>query len=72
MIDDIFYMLDPIIEFNEYGREIIPEHNEIFYGSRSIVRNFRNITDTKPNNIDFSKFSFGFIENVIFLFKEYL
>lgn len=72
IIDDIFFMFDPIIEFNEYGREIIPEHNDIFYGVRSIVRNFRNIIVTKPNNINFSKFSFEFIENVIFLFKEYL
>lgn len=72
MIDKMFFMFDPIIEFNEYGREIIPEHNDIFYGSGSIVRNFRNVTDTKPNNINFSQFSFKFIENVIFLFKEYL
>jgi len=72
MINKMFLMFDPIIEFNEYGREIIPEHNDIFYGSRSIVRNFRNVTDTKSNNIDFSKFNFEFIKNVIFLFKEYL
>jgi hypothetical protein len=51
--DDIifnsFYCFDPMIEFNEYGWEIIPEHYEILYGS--IVRNFRGITDTKPINI---------------------
>ena len=54
--DDIiyksFYSFDPIIEFNEYGQEIIPEHSDIFYGPYSIVRNFRKIKEIKPiNNI---------------------
>ena len=57
--DDIiytsFYSFDPIIEFNEYGREIIPEHHELFYGPYSIVRNFRRINETKPINSTFSK-----------------
>jgi len=47
-IHESFYSFDPIIEFNEYGREIIPEHHDIFYGAYSIVRNFRKIYDIKP------------------------
>ena len=49
IITNSFYQFDPIIEFNEYGWEIIPEHYELLYGS--VVRNFRGITDTKPINI---------------------
>jgi hypothetical protein len=72
IINDSFYMFDPIIEFNEYGREIIPEHHELFYGEKTIVRDFRKITDIKPNNINFSKYNFEFIERIIYSFKEYL
>jgi len=71
-IDELFFMFDPIIEFNEFGREIIPEHHELFYGGKTIVRNFRKITDTKPNNINFSKYNFDYIDRLIFSFKEYL
>ena len=45
-INESFYRFDPTIEFNEFGQEIIPEHHELFYHG-SIVRNFRNIYDTK-------------------------
>jgi hypothetical protein len=71
-IDELFFMFDPIIEFNEYGREIILEHHELFYGEKTIVRNFRKITDIKPNNINFSKYNFDYIDRLIFSFKEYL
>jgi hypothetical protein len=46
-INESFYMFDPKIEFNKYGREIIPEHYEIFYSHGSIVRNFRKFNEIK-------------------------
>jgi hypothetical protein len=51
-INNSFYQFDPIINFNEYGCEIIPEHHELFYEG-SIVRNFRNITQTKNCDYNF-------------------
>jgi hypothetical protein len=54
-INNVFYRFDPIIEFNEYGQEIIPEHHELFYGHHSIIRNFRKINDTKPIEPTFLK-----------------
>lgn len=56
-INESFYCFDPVIEFNEYGMEIIPVFHDIFYGCYSIVRNFRNIFEIKPVDSSFSKYN---------------
>lgn len=56
-INESFYCLDPIIEFNEYGMEIIPVFHDLFYGSNSIVRNFRNVFEIKKVDSSFSKYN---------------
>lgn len=56
-INESFYCLDPTIQFNEYGMEIIPVFHDLFYGSYSIVRNFRNVYETKSVSSSFSKYN---------------
>jgi hypothetical protein len=53
-INELFYRFDPDIKFNEFGYEIIPEHSEIFYADKTIVRNFRNYHEIKEIDQSFS------------------
>jgi hypothetical protein len=55
-INESFYYFDPTIKFNEYGMEIIPVFHDLFYGSKSIVRNFRDVFEKKSVNYIFSKY----------------
>lgn len=61
-INESFYIFDPIIKFNEFGQEIIPEHHDIFYNG-SIVRNFRNIYDIKKVDNIFCEHNYKVINN---------
>ena len=62
-MNDNFYCFDPVIEFNEFGREIIPEHHEIFYGYNSIIRNFRKFNEIKEIDKNLSEHTIKIISN---------
>jgi len=62
-INNSFYRFDPTITFNDFGREIIPEHHELFYNYESVVRNFRDIYEIKSIDRKFCEHNYQVISN---------